>query len=87
MDGAVLEVNVVVLAKYLELRWANGCSRGIGQYAKDSHTHYPICDAPISAWFLYSFPPPSRAQVAYHLEGGGMPLHDAVPQTVKRRNY
>ena len=34
--------------------------------------------ATIFAWFVFSFVPPSRALVAYHLERGGMPLHDAV---------
>ena len=32
----------------------------------------------IFAWFLCSFRQPSLALVAYHLERGGMQLHDAV---------
>ena len=33
---------------------------------------------------LRSFGPPSRAMVDYHLERGGMPLHDAIGVNVKR---
>ena len=38
----------------------------------------------IFAWFLCSFGPPSRDLVAYHLESGGMPLHDAVGVNCER---
>ena len=34
--------------------------------------------AEIFAWFLAYFRPPSRTQVAYHLDRGGMPFHDTV---------
>ena len=32
----------------------------------------------IFAWLMRSFGPPSRSQVDYHLDRGGMLLHDAV---------
>ena len=36
------------------------------------------------AWFLCSFGPPSRASGFFHLETGGMPLHDAVGVNSKK---
>ena len=42
----------------------------------------------IFAWFMRSFGQPSRVLVVYHLERVGMPLHDAVGVSYKkRRNY
>ena len=42
------------------------------------HMYMIVFHETIFAWFLCSFGLPSRALVAYHLERGGMPLHDAV---------
>ena len=43
-----------------------------GAYVDDSSLTRHFCMA------LRSFGPPSHALVDYHLERGGMPLHDAV---------
>ena len=40
--------------------------------------------AAVVAWFLSFYRPPSRALVAYHMEIGGMPLHDAVGVNCKK---
>ena len=40
--------------------------------------------AAIFAWYLCSFGPLFHALVAYHLERGGMPLHDAVGVNCKK---
>ena len=42
------------------------------------HRYLIELHAAIMAWVLCSFGPPSRNPVAYHLEMGGMQLHDAV---------
>ena len=41
----------------------------------------------IFAWRLCSFRLPSHTLVVYHLERGGMPLHDEVGVNSKGRNY
>ena len=38
----------------------------------------------IFAWFMCSFGLPSRTLLAYHLEKGGMQLHDAIGVNCKR---
>ena len=43
-----------------------------GAYVDDSRFKRPFCLAPVSFWL------PSRSLVAYHMERGGMLLHDAV---------
>ena len=65
---------------YIALHGAHGlgCTKVRKEWRALVHAQMIEFYAAIFAWILCSVAPPSRALVPYHLERGGMSLHDAV---------
>ena len=71
MDGVIVACSIVMTVEAARQCTKDG--KEWGTVVRDDKFH-----GAIFVRFLYSFRPPSRALVVYHLEKGGLPLHDAV---------
>ena len=72
-------MKVAVCSRELTVEAARQCAKDRKEWRALGHIWMIEFNSAIFAWpWMRSFGMPSRAPVDYHLERGGMPLHDAV---------